>query len=136
MSLKVVRGPFDALINLSRHELTLLLRDPSGLDRYAGRFMVGVGHDQPNLEGDYVVHDMTVNPRYYSPDGMNVEAGDPRNPLGSAWIGLTDRIGIHGTNNPQTIGHDGNPGSICVGEGDIQDLCSLLSVGSRVKIVR
>ena len=135
-SLKVVRGPFDALINLGRHELTLLLRDPSGADRYAGRFTIGVGHDQPNLEGDYVVRDMTLNPAYYGPDGVNVQAGDPRNPLGAAWIGLTDRIGIHGTNNPQNIGRDGSPGSICVGEGDIQDLCGLLSVGSRVKIVR
>ena len=33
MELKVVRGPFDAVVRLDKHELTLLLQN-----RYAGRF--------------------------------------------------------------------------------------------------
>jgi hypothetical protein len=131
MELKVVRGPFDAVINLNRHELTLYLQN-----RYAGRFPIGVGHDQPNLEGIYTVCDKSLNPSYYGPDGVNIGPGDPKNPLGKAWIALNDRIGIHGANSPQSIGRDDNRGSICAGEQDIQDLYGILSVGSKVKILR
>jgi hypothetical protein len=129
--MKVVRGPFDAVVNLSRHELTLMLNG-----RYAGRFPIGVGRDQPSVEGVYTVRDKTPNPTYRGPDGVQYSPGDPRNPLGSAWIGLTDRIGIHGSSNPQGIGRDDNRGSICVCDQHVQDLYGILSVGSRVTIVR
>lgn len=129
--LKVVRGPFEAVVRLDRHELTLMLQN-----RYAGRFPIGVGRDQPKLDGSYTVCDKTLNPTYYGPDGININPNDPRNPLGSAWIGLTDRIGIHGTGDPQGVGRDDNRGTLCVGDRDLQDLYGILSVGSRVTVMR
>jgi hypothetical protein len=131
MALKVVRGPFDAVVRLDKHELTLTVQD-----RYAGRFPIGVGRDQPKLDGSYMVRDKALGPTYYGPDGVNIDPNDPKNPLGGAWIGLTDRIGIHGTNDPQTVGRDDNRGTICVGDRDLQDLYGILSVGSRVTILR
>ena len=121
--LKVVRGPFNAVIHLDRHELTLMAGD-----YYAGRFPIGIGKGQPKLEGEYTVLNKTL-----TDDGSN---GVSPNPLGSAWIGLTDRIGIHGTNNPQGIGRDDNPGAICAGDRHLQQLYGILSVGSRVVILR
>jgi hypothetical protein len=129
--LKVVRGPFEAIVRLDKHELTLMLQN-----RYAGRFPIGVGRDQPKLDGNYMVRDKSVNPAYYGPDGVNVAAGDPKNPLGASWIGLTDRIGIHGAADPKAIGRDDNRGAICVGQRDLEDLYGILTVGSRVTIVR
>ena len=129
--LKVVRGPFDAVVNLDKHELTLLLQG-----RYAGRFPIAVGRDQPTLEGSYTVREKALSPAYYGPDGVNISANDPRNPLGHAWIGLTDRIGIHGVNDPQAIGRSDNRGAIGVADRDLQDLYGILSVGSRVTILR
>jgi hypothetical protein len=129
--LKVVRGPFEAVVHLDRHELTLMVQN-----RYAGRFPIGIGRDQPQLDGNYTVRNKTLKPAYYGPDDVNLGPDDPKNPLGGAWIGLTDRIGIHGANSPQAIGHDNNRGSICVGDRDLQDLYGILSVGSRVTIVR
>ncbi len=131
MELKVVRGPFEAVVHLDRHELTLLVEG-----RYAGRFAIGVGRDQPKLDGSFVVREKILNPPYYGSDGANAGAGDPRNPLGAAWIGLTDRIGIHGTNDPTAIGRDDNRGEICVSDHDLQDIYGILSVGSRVTIMR
>ena len=104
-----MRGPFDAVVNLEKHELTLMVQS-----RYAGRFPIGVGRDQPKLDGEYTVCTKTLNPAYYGPDGVNINPNDPKNPLGGAWIGLTDRIGIHGTNDPQNVGRDDNRGTICV----------------------
>lgn len=131
MQLKVIRGPFEAVVRLDRHELTLMLQN-----RYAGRFPIGVGRDQPKLDGAYTVCDKTLNPTYYGPDGVVINPNDPKNPLGTAWIGLTDRIGIHGTSDPQSIGRDDNRGTLCVGDRDLHDLYGILSVGSRVIIQR
>ncbi len=129
--LKVVRGPFDAVIHLDRRELTLTLHN-----YYAGRFSIGIGRDQPKLDGEYTVGAKTLNPTYYGPDGVTIGPNDPKNPLGGAWIGLTDRIGIHGTNDSHGVGRDDNSGTICTGDRDLQDLYGILSVGSRVTILR
>jgi hypothetical protein len=131
MELKVVRGPFNAVVQLDKHELTLMVQN-----RYAGRFPIGVGRDQPKLDGEYTIRDKVLNPTYYGPDGVNIGPNDPKNPLGGAWIGLSDRIGIHGASDPQAIGRDDNRGTICVRQRDLQDLYGILSVGSRVTVVR
>jgi len=117
--LKVVRGPFDAVVDLDRHEMTLKLR---GL--YAGRFQIGVGRNQESLEGTYFVEDKIVQPN------------DPTSPLGRYWIKLNDRVGIHGTNDPRNIGADDGPGTISLGDRDIEDVHDILSIGSRVRILR
>ncbi len=78
--LKLVHGPFDALILLDRYELVLQVE---GL--YAGRFPIGIGRDQPQRDGDFRVREKTVQPT------------DANNPLGKFWIGLDQRLGIHGT---------------------------------------
>ena len=129
--LKIIEGPFDAIISLDKRQLTLMVQN-----RYAGRFPIGIGRDQPKLDGQYTVGDKKLNPTYYSPDGITIGPNDPQNPLGGAWIGLTDRIGIHGTPDPQNLGRDDNRGSICVNGRDLQDLYGILSVGSRVTILR
>lgn len=129
--LKVLQGPFDAIVQLDKRELTLMVKN-----RYAGRFPIGVGRDLPSLDGQYTVGNKTLNPTYYGPDGITIGPSDPKNPLGGAWIGLSDRIGIHGAADPQNIGRDSNRGTICVGDRDLQDLYGILSVGSRVTIRR
>jgi LysM repeat protein len=118
--LKVVEGPFEAVVHLDRYELTLVV---GGL--YAGRFRIGIGRDGQNLEGAYRVEDKRI-----------VRSSDPYNPLGKYWIQLNDRIGIHGTNDPRNIGTNRALGSICLGDQDIEDLHDILSVGSRVQILR
>ncbi len=131
MELKVVRGPFNAFVNLEKHELTLMVQN-----LYAGRFSIGLGNDQPKLDGEYTVRDKVLNPPYFGPDGITIAPNDPKNPLGGAWIGLSDRVGIHGASDPKAVGRNDNRGTICVGPRDLQDLYGILSVGSRVTIMR
>jgi LysM repeat protein len=128
--LKVVRGPFRAVVHLDRYEMTLML---GGL--YAGRFPIGIGQDNYQLEGTYDVRDKTVNPTYYGLTEI-VDADDPNNPLGERWIGLDGRVGIHGTNNPANVGRAEGKGSICLSDRDAEDVYDILSVGSRVVIMR
>lgn len=130
--LKVVRGPFHAVINLESHKLTLMV------DRYyAGHFRIGVGSDHPKLEGTYTVQAKMLNPDYYDPkNGGHIAAGDRNNPLGRRLINLGDQIGIHGTNDPNSIGTSQAAGSICLSDRDIDDIYDILSIGSRVTIRR
>jgi LysM repeat protein len=118
--LKVVRGPFSAVIDLGKSELTLMLRD-----RYAGRFPVSfipAGH----LEGIYTVLYKRVNPDRGAPT-----AGAANASATSYWIDLGG-IGISSNRELSNA----SPGSISLGDRDIDDVYGILSIGSRVTIRR
>jgi hypothetical protein len=129
--LKVVRGPFQAVVSLQKRELMLLTVDGS----YAGRFKIGIGAEHPPQEGTFPVAEKVANPVYYGRERA-ISAEDAENPLGERWIGLGNKVGIHGTNNPQNIGRADLPGSISLSEADVEDIYDILSLGSRVIIRR
>jgi lipoprotein-anchoring transpeptidase ErfK/SrfK len=129
--LKVVRGPFSALVQLESRQLALLMPDGS----YAGRFSIGVGADQPPREGEFSVTDKQVNPVYQG-RGRAVGADDPANPLGERWIGLDSGMAIHGTDRPENVGRTDLPGSISLSPRDAEDVFDILTVGSRVTVRR
>lgn len=120
--LKVVRGPFNAVVSLKNYELTLMLKD-----RYAGRFAVGIG-DRPPQEGTYVVRNKVGSP------GERVVAGTM--PAGNFWIDLGNGIGIHQCADARQIRNTGGPGSILLSERDADDVYGILSIGSKVTIQR
>ena len=128
--LKVVRGPFNAVIQLQRRQLTLMLGN-----LYAGRFVVGLGRDMPAQEGTFAVTDKVTNPVYYGRE-RTIAADDPGNPLGERWIAIGDKMGIHGVSMMADIGSPLQPGSISLGDRDIGDIFDILSVGSKVMILR
>lgn len=129
-SLKVVRGPFHAVVDARQYRLTLFLDG-----RYAGRFAIGLGRDLPVAEGDFAVQGVMVNPVYHGQD-IVVQAGDPNNPFGRVWIDLGNQLGIHGTNDPQQVGANTGRGCILLKPADISHVQDILTVGSRVLIRR
>lgn len=131
--LKVVRGPFEAVVDLSRYEMTLLVGG-----RYAGRFRIGVGRDRGGLEGVFQVREKRIRPVYYGPDRV-MAADDPANPLGGRLLNLgtvTEPWGIHGTDNAKNVGCSEGRGTICLAQRDIDDVFDILAVGSRVTVRR
>lgn len=126
--LKVLRGPFEAVVSLERFELALMLGG-----RYAGRFPIGIGRDNPQLEGAYSVRKKLVQPAYRGPD-REFAAGDPNNPLGKLAIELADRLAIHGTNDIKNLRRAESPGTICLGPRDIEDLYDILTAGSEAAV--
>jgi len=124
-NLKVIRGPFDAIVFLDRFELVLQV---NGL--YAGRFPIGIGRDPPRLEGTYLVKEKATRPTYYGPNGI-INPGQPENPLGKYWIGLDERLGIHGTNDMRNLRRGDGRGAICLGDRDIEDVYDILSAGTQ-----
>lgn len=129
-TLKVMRGPFHAVISLDRGELTLWLGDS-----YAGRFPCGFGREYPAQEGEYRVTEKNLRPVYRGNNRV-IGGDDPANPFGGFWISLENQIGIHGTNEPQYAGRHDLPGSITLGGRDIADVYDMLSVGSKVTVRR
>jgi LysM repeat protein len=121
--LKIVRGPFNATISLSRHELTLTLADK----RYAGRFPVGLGPDLAQNEGTFMVTDKA---------DVSAMPSEESQSWGTRWIGLGRDLGIHGTSDPESIGKTTGDGFIRLGNRDVEDLFDILSIGSKVIIRR
>jgi lipoprotein-anchoring transpeptidase ErfK/SrfK len=61
----------------------------------------------------------------------------PGGEYGTRWIGLSvPHIGIHGTNEPETIGQAKSEGCIRMLNEDVEELFSCIRVGTKVTITR
>jgi len=99
-------------------------------------YPVGVGKiSTPTPIGYYKVTDKEMNPEWVDPDNTNfrIESGE-ENPLGYRWIGLFGNYGIHGTNNPDSIGGYVSNGCIRMYEKDVENLYDIVSLGTPVEI--
>ncbi|PWA13245.1 hypothetical protein DCC39_02020 [Pueribacillus theae] len=60
---------------------------------------------------------------------------NPGGPFGALWMGLSKpHYGIHGTNNPSSIGKDVSHGCIRMYNHDVLELSSQVPIGTRVVI--
>jgi lipoprotein-anchoring transpeptidase ErfK/SrfK len=93
---------------------------------------VGSPHT-PSPAGSYKIVQRVVNPTWYT-RGKVVPPGKA-NPLGTRWIGLSAKgYGIHGTNNPSSIGASVSHGCIRMRNRDVEELFPLVSVGDSVDL--
>jgi LysM repeat protein len=129
--LKLVRGPFSAVVELSDFSLTVHLQG-----YYVKRYVIGIGKDGSTPLGRFPVLNKVVNPQYTDPDGRVFEGTDPDNPLGERWIDLGDSYGIHGTIDPDSVGRAASRGCIRLRNDDIVELYDFLIIGSEVAIRR
>jgi lipoprotein-anchoring transpeptidase ErfK/SrfK len=61
----------------------------------------------------------------------------PNNPVGVLWMGLNKpHVGVHGTNNPETIGRAASHGCIRTANWDAARVKELVSVGNPVSIFK
>lgn len=99
-------------------------------------YPVAVGKDStPSPEGLFLVVDRVAGPTYYHA-GKVVPPG-PHNPLGTRWMGLSQKgYGIHGTNEPLSIGKAVSHGCIRMAKSDLEELFSRTQVGDTVLICR
>jgi len=75
-----------------------------------------------------------ANPTYHH-DGKTIPPG-PHNPVGTRWMGLSIKgYGIHGTNEPKSIGKAASHGCIRMAKADLEELYPLVQVGDTVEIV-
>jgi len=148
-SLKMIKGPFHAVVDCSDFRMDLFLEGPDGQPVYIRSFPVGLGEQGSTPIGNWVVRKggKISNPAWTNPrTGKFYAADHPDNPLGQYWIALdgidaaTSELkgyGIHGTIEPDTIGTEASMGCVRLADADIELVYKLLVGGeSRVQIVR
>lgn len=147
-TLKVVQGPFHAVVDKSDYRLDLYWGDP---ERPAGwifvrSYRVGLGEEDSTPIGRFFVK---RNSRLEKPAWTNPRTGERHapgegNPIGLYWIGIEGEgesaqlsgYGLHGTNEPGSIGQQMSMGCVRLGDADIAEVFSLLvEQESRVRIV-
>lgn len=121
-------------VNLASRLLTLYQGDV-GIRMYpvaSGR----PGEDTETPLGRRKVVAMIENPEWVDPDDEEhpVPSG-PENPLGYRWIGIGGNYGIHGTNNPNSIGNYASHGCVRMYEKDVEDLFAHIVKGIPVDII-
>jgi len=83
--------------------------------------------------GDFQIINRVVNPAYYHPGTVIAPGKD--NPVGTRWIGLDKKgYGIHGTNEPWSIGKAASHGCIRLRNRDVEQLFTMLRIGDSVEI--
>lgn len=112
------RAPYSILINTSSRTLKLYR---SG--KLVKTYTVAVGKpSSPTPKGTFKIINRAVN---------------PGGPFGARWLGLSapyGDYGIHGTNNPSSIGKAVSNGCIRMHNKDVIELARLVPIGTTVKI--
>jgi len=88
----------------------------------------------PTPSGIYTIVQRIPNPTWYGPNHKVVGPGKG-SPVGTRWMGLSRKgYGIHGTNNPRSIGHYASHGCVRMRNHDIEDLFARVAVGDVVEL--
>ena len=120
----------EIVVSLEDHKLALL---ENGQVKKV--YTVAVGKPStPSPDGTFTIQRRVKNPTY-SHDGKTVLPG-PNNPVGTRWMGLSKTgYGIHGTNEPKSIGKAASHGCIRMSKADLEELYEMVAVGDTVRLV-
>jgi lipoprotein-anchoring transpeptidase ErfK/SrfK len=103
-------------------------------DEVVSLYTVAVGApDSPSPVGTFTVVNRVSNPTYYKPG--TVIAPGATNPIGTRWIGLSEKgYGIHGTDQPRSIGFAKSHGCIRLRNQDVEKLFERVRPGDVVEL--
>lgn len=132
-------------VTVSKSTSALTVADAGGKTIFYAPVTTGSQHD-PLPIGQWTVTAIVKNPTFnYNPDlfwdadpahaKAKIPAG-PNGPVGVVWVDITkEHYGIHGTPEPQTVGHTASHGCVRLTNWDAMTLASLVSKGSKVLFV-
>ncbi len=131
---------FGPIIVIDRSRNTLKLYYSTRLIR---TFPVATGQAiYPTPQGIFKIVDKQKDPWWYPPTqdawakGLTPVPPGPDNPLGTRWMGLsTPGVGIHGTDEPTSIGYSESHGCIRMQVPDAEWLFSRVATGTQVVIL-
>ncbi|TCP62580.1 L,D-transpeptidase family protein [Baia soyae] len=82
----------------------------------------------------------TMVVKIVAPGWKGIPGGDPKNPLGKRWMGFSVKgdsgriYGVHGTNQPESIGSNASSGCVRMGEENLLELYKLIPEGTPIWI--
>ena len=126
--LKVPLMKFSISIDKSQNKL-MLLSDGKMFKIYT----VGTGRENSTPTGKFTIISKLVNPPW-----RGIPPEDPRNILGTRWMGFNEPYkdyGIHGTTAPETIGTQSSAGCVRMYNMEVEELYKIIPYGAEITIV-
>jgi lipoprotein-anchoring transpeptidase ErfK/SrfK len=128
--LKVQTSMFSVVVDKSENTLSL-----KSNEEVIKVYTVATGSDNSTPTGVFKIVTKVIAPPWYTSKGI-IPPESPENVLGTRWLGLSKTgYGIHGTTEPHTIGSQCTLGCIRMLNKDVEELYSILPVGSEVTII-
>lgn len=128
--LRVWTGKFNVLVDKSQNRL--YLKDGNDLLKV---YEVSTGENNSTPVGTFTIKDKLENPVWFH-KGAVVPPESPENVLGSRWLGFDlPGYGIHGTVEPDKIGQQVTAGCVRMRNEEVEELYSILPLGTQVTIV-
>ena len=128
--LRIWQGKFNIFVDKSQN--ILILKDGNDVVRV---YNVSTGANNSTPVGTYKITTKLVDPVWFN-KGMVVPPESPANVLGTRWMGFDlPGYGIHGTIDPESIGKQVTAGCVRMRKEEVEELYSLVPVGTEVVIV-
>ncbi|XZF74055.1 L,D-transpeptidase family protein [Bacillus sp. AL-1R] len=138
-SISAVESTAQNSTKLSTGQLIIINTKTNKLNYYRNgklvkAFTVATGKSStPTPTGKFVISNKVKNRPWYK---GNIPGGDPRNPLGNRWLGLSvgAAYGIHGNNKESSVGQSVSSGCVRMHNSEIQWLFEQVNIGTTVII--
>lgn len=128
--LSIWTGKFDIYVDKSQNVLNLKLND-----EVVKVYNVSTGANNNTPVGEFKITTKLVDPVWFN-RGVVVPPESPQNVLGTRWLGFDIQgYGIHGTVEPETIGQQVTAGCVRMRNNEVEELYSLIPIGTHVSIV-
>ncbi|PIW68891.1 MAG: hypothetical protein COW10_00060 [Candidatus Omnitrophica bacterium CG12_big_fil_rev_8_21_14_0_65_42_8] len=128
--LKISKAKYKILIDKSQNVLMLL-----GDNDIVKVYRISTGENNCTPAGTFKIMNKIMDPVWYTEKAI-VPAESPENVLGSRWMGLDlPGYGIHGTVSPEKIGQQATKGCVRMVNSEVEELCTIVPIGTEVTIV-
>ena len=135
-----LKRKYDTVIIVNRGQFRLRLFKDLQPKQTFGIAVGQVGLETP--AGQYSIANKAINPAWHVPNspwagklaGKVIPGDDPTNPIKARWLGIFDGVGIHGTSDDASIGHNASHGCIRMHIPDVEKLYDEVPVGAAVYI--
>jgi len=129
MKLKIHTAPFSIQIDKSKNVLVLYSNGEA-----VKKYSVATGKKNCTPVGEFKITDKLVHPTWFK-TGAILPPGSSENALGTRWMGFDKpAYGIHGTIEPKSIGTQASEGCIRMLNEEVEELYSIVPVGTKVTI--
>jgi lipoprotein-anchoring transpeptidase ErfK/SrfK len=128
--IKIWNAPFTVLVDKSQNIL-LLKADEEIIKTY----IVSTGKNNCTPVGTFKIVNKLTNPTWFKA-GAVVPPESAENVLGTRWMGFDlAGYGIHGTTEPKELGKQVTQGCVRLSNPDVEELYSIIPVGTEVTVV-
>lgn len=130
MRLKISNAKYSVLVDKSQNILML-----KSDDEIFKTYTVSTGANNCTPVGIYTIENKLIDPTWYTM-GAVVPPESPDNILGSRWMGLDlPGYGLHGTTDESSLGQQITKGCVRMKNSDVEELYSIIPVGTKVAII-